>query len=119
MSFVNPQNQETYEAYDEYKNVVFTLVLHPAKTYTFNESFLDGSVWKDEGSWVQNGDQLSLTSAQKSKREHNYLKFKSSVKFKGDTFKIVGDTLVYEGKGNQKVNNYFKKLQIVKVKKTP
>ncbi len=117
LSFVNAQGPDTYEAYDEYKNLVFTLVLQPDKTYTFNENFLDGSVWKDEGTWVQIREQRLLTSSKKTKRAHNYLTFKSSFKFKGDAFKVVGDTLVYAGKGNQKANDYFKKLQIVKVKK--
>lgn len=76
LSFVNAQGPDTYEAYDEYKNLVFTLVLHPDKTYTFNENFLDGSVWMDEGTWVQIGEQRLLTSSNKTKRAHNYLTFK-------------------------------------------
>lgn len=117
LSFVNAQGPETYEAFDEYKKMVFTLVLHPDKTYTFNENFLDGSIWKDAGTWFQKGDQRLLTSTQKTKRVHNYLKFNSSFKFRGDAFKVVGETLVYEGEGNQKQNSDFKKLQIVIVKK--
>lgn len=119
LSFVNYEHNHTYKAYDDYQNMVFTLVLHKDNTYAFEEKFLDGSVCKDEGTWTQAGEQLCLKSAKKSKREHNYLKFKKAIKFKGDTFRMVDDTLVYEGKGNSKMNSHFKNLLIVKTNKAP
>lgn len=114
LSFTSDHSHEAYEAVDNYKNVVFTLELHKDNTYYFEENFLDGSVWKDEGTWVMKNELICLKSLGKSKREHNYLKYDKAVRFKGDEFRVSGDTLFYEGKGNFKLNDYFKKLFIRK-----
>ncbi|MDP2188247.1 MAG: hypothetical protein Q8J69_06155 [Sphingobacteriaceae bacterium] len=118
LSFVRNDVQEVYEAVDEYKNVVFVLTLNPDKTYTFQENFFDGSVWKDAGSWSQQANKLQMKSTAKSRREHTYLKFEKAYKFSGDEFKMAGDTLFYEGKGNQKLNGHYRSLLILKRKQT-
>ncbi len=116
MSFVNNDVYEAYEALDSYKNIVFVLNLNKDNTFIFQEKFLDGSVWTDEGKWFKNGDKIKLTSLRKTKREHNYLKFDKAYKFKGDEFVIAGDTLKYVGRGNQQLNDYLRKLLIIKAK---
>lgn len=114
LSFTANTQIGAYEAVDEYRNLVFVLHLNKDNTYVFQEKYLDGSIWEDEGEWQQKGEKLKLTSFRKTKREHNYLKFSKTYKFKGDEFLIVGDTLKYGGQGNQKLNDYFKRLLIIK-----
>jgi hypothetical protein len=113
-SFMPVQNNESYEALDDYKNIVFTLSLHKDNTYIYLEKFMDGSVWLDKGEWNKTGNKIKLQSLRKTERNHNYLKFDRVYKFKGDEFFVQGDTLIYAGKGNQKSNAYLKQLLITK-----
>jgi len=53
-----------------------------------------------------------LKSFIKTTRKHYYLKFKRVLKFKGDAFRIEGDSLVYTDKGNKKINGYYGELVI-------
>jgi len=112
MGFGHAVVAQTYEAKDEYKNIVFTLTLKADQTYHFEEKYLDGSVWVDSGKWVQEDKELILHSFEKTTRKHYYLKFKKAYKFKGDAFRIEGKQLHYTPKGNQKLHAHYRELKI-------
>ena len=112
LGFANVASAQTYEAKDEYRNVVFTLTLKADQTYHLEEKYLDGSSWADSGSWVREANEISLKSFAKTQRQHYYLKFKKAYKFKGDAFTIEGMRLIYTKKGNQKLNAHYHDLKI-------
>jgi hypothetical protein len=112
MGFGYAVEAQTYEAKDEYKNIVFTLTLKADQTYHFEEKYLDGSVWIDSGKWVQEGEELILHSFEKTTRKHYYLQFKKAYKFKGDVFRVEEKLLHYTKKGNQKLNGHYHELKI-------
>lgn len=112
MLFMTHAKAQTYEAKDEYRNVIFTLTLKPNLTYHIEERYLDGSTWVDSGVWQRTQNRLVLKSSEKTHRKHNYLKFKKAFKFKEDVFEVAGDRLLYGVKGNTKLNAHYQELEI-------
>lgn len=96
---------------DDYNNVRVQLTLHPNGEYTLEETYLDGSFWNDRGKWKQTTNQISLFSSSKSKREHNYLRFKSRKKFNGDTFDLQGEQFIFNPTSSSSSNKHYKELK--------
>ncbi|GEM_PF-1677437 len=113
-SFVNVADLHTYIGLDEYKNQLLDLQLNPDNTFTYRESFLDGSSLEDHGKWEIKGDKLILQSNSKSRREHQYLKFDKSFKFNGDAFAVREDSLKYLPNPKRKLNQYLSSYILIK-----
>jgi hypothetical protein len=111
LSSVGLHAQIKLKGIDAYNNVRVQITLHPNGSYTLEESYLDGSYWKDEGTWQGDQNQARLFSSKKSKREHNYLRFKPKKKFDGETFELNGETASFSIRSGKGSNKYYKELK--------